>query len=58
MTGGGEPAHVDADHLGTLARNDLVAPLQDSPSITLYTTPTRLQEIAFERLGIDPRRVQ
>jgi hypothetical protein len=46
------------DHLGTLARNDLVAPLQDNRSITLYTTPTRIQEIAFERLGIDPRRVQ
>jgi hypothetical protein len=26
--------------------------------ITLYTTPTSLQEIAFERLGIDPRRIQ
>lgn len=46
------------DHLGTLARNDLTAPLQDNHSITLYTTPTGLQQAAFKRLGIDPRRVQ
>jgi hypothetical protein len=59
--GDGQPVMAFADlmdHLGTLARNDLVAPLQDNRSITLYTTPTRLQEIAFERLGIDPKRVQ
>ena len=46
------------DHLGTLARNTLSAPLQDNCSIVLYSTPTRLQEATFERLGIDPRRVQ
>lgn len=59
--GDGQPVMAFADlidHLGTLARNDLAAPLQDNRSITLYTTPTHLQEIAFERLGIDPRRVQ
>jgi len=57
----GQPVMAFADlmdHLGTLARNDLAAPLQDSRSIILYTSPTRLQEAAFERLGIDPRRVQ
>jgi transposase len=46
------------DHLGTLARNDIAVPLQDNRSIILYTSPTRLQEAAFERLSIDPRRVQ
>jgi hypothetical protein len=57
----GQPVMAFADlmdHLGTLARNDLTAPLQDNLSIILYTSPTRLQEAAFERLGIDPRRVQ
>jgi transposase len=57
----GQPVMAFADlmdHLGTLARNDLTTPLQDDRSITLYTIPTHLQEIAFERLGIDPRRVQ
>jgi hypothetical protein len=44
--------------LAMLARNDLSAPLQDNRSIILYTRPTRLQDTAFERLGIDPRRVQ
>ena len=63
-TGGnddGQPILAFADlmeHLGTLARNTLSAPLQDNRSIVLYSTPTRLQEAAFERLGIDPRRVQ
>jgi hypothetical protein len=57
----GQPVMAFADlmdHLGTLARNDLSAPLQDNRSIILYTRPTRLQDTAFERLGIDPRRVQ
>jgi len=56
----GQPVMAFADlmdHLGTLARNDLSAPLQDNRSIILYTTPTRLQEAAFNRLGVDPRRV-
>ena len=46
------------DHLGTLARNDISVPLQANRSIILYTSPTRLQQAAFERLAIDPRRVQ
>jgi CBS domain-containing protein len=46
------------DHLGTLARNDLATPFQANRSIILYTRPTRLQQAAFERLAIDPRRVQ
>ena len=57
----GQPVMAFADlmdHLGTLARNTLAAPLQDNRSIVLYSTPTRLQEATFERLGIDPRRVQ
>ena len=57
----GQPVMAFADlmdHLGTLARNTLSAPLQDNCSIVLYSTPTRLQEATFERLGIDPRRVQ
>jgi hypothetical protein len=57
----GQPVMAFADlmnHLGTLARNDLTAPLQDNRSIILYSRPTRLQQAAFERLGIDPRRVQ
>ena len=57
----GQPVMAFADlmdHLGTLARNTLSAPLQDNRSIVLYSTPTRLQEATFERLGIDPRRVQ
>jgi hypothetical protein len=57
----GQPVMAFADlmdHLGTLARNDLAVPLQANRSIILYTSPTRLQEAAFERLGIDPRRVQ
>ena len=57
----GQPVMAFADlmdHLGTLVRNELTAPLQDGRSIVLYTTPTRFQQTAFERLGIDPRRVQ
>jgi len=46
------------DHLGTLARNDISAPLQANRSIILYSRPTPIQEASFERLGIDPRRVQ
>src|ERR1700759_3028638 len=57
----GQPVMAFADlmdHLGTLARTPLSAPLQDNCPIVLYSTPTRLQEATFERLGIDPRRVQ
>ena len=46
------------DHLATLARNDVSVPLQANRTIILYSSPTRLQEAAFERLAIDPRRVQ
>ena len=59
--GNGQPVMAFADlldHLGTLARNEIVSPLQDNHSIILYSRPTKLQEAAFERLGIDPRRVQ
>jgi Transposase DDE domain len=54
----GQPVMAFADlmdHLGTLAQNTLSAPLQDNRSIVLYSTPTRLQEATFERLGIDPQ---
>lgn len=45
-------------HLGTLARNTLVLPLQAGHGFTLHSRPTALQEAAFELLGIDPIRVQ
>lgn len=57
----GQPVMAFADlmdHLGTIVRNELVAPLQDNRSIIIHTGPNRLQAAAFERLGIDPRRVQ
>ena len=59
--GEGQPVMAFADlmdHLGTLARNDLAAPLQPNRSVILYSSPTRLQDAAFARLAIDPRRVQ
>jgi hypothetical protein len=46
------------DYLGTLTRNVLAAPFQGGPPIILYANPTPLQEAAFERLGVNPRRVQ
>jgi hypothetical protein len=57
----GQPVMAFADlmdHLGTLARNHLALPLAANRSVILHTRPTRLQEAAFERLGIDPKRVQ
>jgi hypothetical protein len=45
-------------HLGTLAANTMVAPLQGDHTFTLYTRKTPLQEAAFELLGFDPARVQ
>lgn len=45
-------------HLGTLAANTMVAPLQGEHTFTLYTRKTPLQEAAFELLGFDPARVQ
>jgi hypothetical protein len=46
------------DHLGTLARNTVTAPLHGGHSFTLYSTPTPLQAQAFKYLAIDPVRVQ
>jgi hypothetical protein len=45
-------------HLGTLAANTMVAPLQGNHTFTLYTRKTPLQEAAFELLGFDPVRLQ
>jgi hypothetical protein len=45
-------------HLGTLTRNTLAVPLQGGHTITIHSTPTPLQKAAFERLEIDPARVQ
>jgi hypothetical protein len=46
------------DHLGTLARNTVTAPLHGGHSFTLYSTPTPPQAQAFKYLDIDPVRVQ
>lgn len=46
------------DHLGTLARNTVTAPLHGEHSFTLYTKPTPIQTQAFKYLDIDPTRVQ
>ena len=45
-------------HLGTLTRNQVRAPFHGDHSFTLYSTPTPLQVEAFNRLGLDPARVQ
>jgi hypothetical protein len=46
------------DHLGTLARNTVTAPLHGEHGFTLYTQPTPLQAQAFKYLDFDPTRVQ
>lgn len=46
------------DHLGTLTRNIMRAPLHTHHRFTLYSRPTELQEAAFKLLGIEPMRVQ
>jgi hypothetical protein len=46
------------DHLATLARNTVTAPLHGGHSFTLYSTPTPLQAQVFKYLYIDPTRVQ
>ena len=46
------------DHLGTLARNTVTAPLHGGHSFTIYSTPTPTQAQAFKYLCIDPARVQ
>ena len=59
--GNGHPVMAFADlmdHLATLTRNVLVAPFRGNLPVILYASPTPLQEAAFERLGINPRRVQ
>jgi hypothetical protein len=45
-------------HLGTLAANTMLAPLQGKHTFTLYTRKTPFQEAAFQLLGFDPVRVQ
>jgi hypothetical protein len=45
-------------HLGTLARNTVVASLQKGHSFVLHTRTTPIQEAAFELLELDPARVQ
>ena len=45
-------------HLGTLTRNQVRAPFHGDHSFILYSTPTPLQAEAFNRLGLDPARVQ
>jgi hypothetical protein len=57
----GQPVMGFADlmaHLGTLARNTVAANLHKGHSFTLHTRPTKIQEIAFRLLEIDPVRVQ
>jgi len=46
------------DHLGTLARNTVSAPIHRGHSFTLYSVPTPLQAQAFKYLDLDPTRVQ
>jgi len=46
------------DHLGTLARNTVTAPLHGDHGFILYTQPTPLQAQAFKYLDIDAQRVQ
>jgi transposase len=45
-------------HLGTLTRNTMRVPLRPKHRFTLCSTPTPLQQAAFERLGLNPVRVQ
>ena len=45
-------------HLGTLARNTVAGGLHEGHGFTLHTRPTDVQAKAFERLGLDPARVQ
>lgn len=57
----GLPVMAFADlmaHLGTLARNTVVARLHHGHTFILHTKPTKVQQAAFKLLGIDPPRVQ
>jgi len=46
------------DHLGTLTRNTVRAPLNPSHPFTVQAKPTPLQEAVFRLIGVDPARVQ
>jgi hypothetical protein len=46
------------NHLETLARNTVTAPVHGEYGFTLYTQPTPLQAQALKYLDTDPRRVQ
>jgi len=46
------------NHLGTLTRNAMRLSLRGTHRFTLYSTPTRSQEVAFRLLRIEPLRVQ
>src|SRR6201998_2907729 len=57
----GQPVMDFADllaPLGTLARHTVTTSLQKGHSLTLHTSPTAIQETAFQLLEIDPARVQ
>lgn len=45
-------------HLGTLTRNTMRVPLRPKHRFTLYSKPTLLQQAAFDRLELNPTRVQ
>lgn len=46
------------DHLGTLTRNAMQVSLRGTHRFNLYSTPTQLQEAVFNRLQLEPLRVQ
>ena len=46
------------DHLGTLTRNAMRLSLGGTHRFTLFSTPTRLQEVAFKLLQVEPVRIQ
>ena len=45
-------------HLGTFVRNTMRVALRPKHRFTLYSTPTPLQQAAFELLDVNPLRVQ
>ena len=45
-------------HLGTFTRNTMRVPARPRHRVTLYSSPTPLQEAAFSLLDINPIRVQ
>jgi hypothetical protein len=57
----GEPVHSFGgliDHLGTMTRNTMRMSLAKKQHFTLLSKSTPLQEVAFQLLGFDPKRVQ